>query len=292
MKRKIIATIFLLFLIWVYYNYRGAKVEIENSETASSTNEVIILKEILATSSQESGNTSAPSSTAVLEKTETTVQPTEIIFTSDNNAKYYKVVKVIDGDTIDVDIDGKISRIRMIGVNTPEVVDPRKPVECFGREASNKAKELLSGQEVRLKNDNPQDDKDKYDRLLRYVWLKNGLFYNLEIIKQGFAYEYTYDIPYEYQREFKDAQEYAQENKLGLWADGACGLENITSTATASSGACLIKGNISSSGDKIYHLPGCDYYKNTVIEESKGEKWFCSEDEAIKAGWRKAKNCN
>jgi hypothetical protein len=53
----------------------------------------------------------------------------------------------------------------------------------------------------------------------------------------------------------------------------------------------LIKGNISSSGEKIYHLPGCDYYNQTVVDESKGEKWFCSEAEALAAGWRKAKNC-
>ena len=54
---------------------------------------------------------------------------------------------------------------------------------------------------------------------------------------------------------------------------------------------CLIKGNISASGEKIYHLPGCGSYKKTVITESKGERWFCSEKEAISAGWRKAKNC-
>ena len=54
---------------------------------------------------------------------------------------------------------------------------------------------------------------------------------------------------------------------------------------------CVIKGNISSSGEKIYHLPGCLSYDKTIINESAGERWFCSEDEAVNAGWRKAKNC-
>src|SRR3989344_1151435 len=57
----------------------------------------------------------------------------------------YAVVKVVDGDTVDLSINGKVERVRLIGMNTPETVDPRKPVECFGKEASNRAKELLTG---------------------------------------------------------------------------------------------------------------------------------------------------
>jgi micrococcal nuclease len=216
---------------------------------------------------------------------------------------YYKVAKVVDGDTIDIMINGKTERLRLIGINTPEVVDPRKTVECFGREASDNAKKLLSGQEVRVKADSTQDDRDKYGRQLRYVWRRDGLFYNLEAIKDGYAYEYTYQLPYTYQKDFKAAQKNAQEKKLGLWADGACGEKNIkpVNTNNLITGACVIKGNISSNSSasakttadeaKIYHLPECAYYKQTVIDESKGEKWFCSEAEAIAAGWRKAKNC-
>jgi micrococcal nuclease len=207
--------------------------------------------------------------------------------------KYFKVARVVDGDTIDIVINGKTERLRLIGINTPEVVDPRKTVECFGREASDNAKKLLSGQEVRVKADSTQDDRDKYGRLLRYVWRRDGLFYNLEAIKDGFAYEYTYQLPYIYQKDFKEAQIIAQENKLGLWADGACGEKNITPALTNNpiKRDCVIKGNIGSDNSKIYHLPECAYYKQTVIDESKGEKWFCSEAEAIAAGWRKAKNC-
>jgi len=240
---------------------------------------------------------------------------------SNGQEKYYKVVKVADGDTIDVDIDGKTERIRMIGINTPETVDPRKPVECFGVEASNKAKELLSNKKVRLDADSTQDDRDKYNRLLRYVWREDGLFYNLEIIKQGYAYEYTYDLPYKFQKDFKNAQSDAKTKKLGLWADNACvqgtvGQNQTTVSPSPTSGSssqsagqssaeaapqaeskksnssCLIKGNISSSGEKIYHVEGCGSYNKTVIDTDTGERWFCTEDEAVKAGWCKAKNCS
>ncbi len=140
---------------------------------------------------------------------------------------FYKVLKIVDGDTIDVEIDGKAERLRLIGINTPETVDPRRPVECFGKEASAKAVEFLSGEEVELESDPTQSDKDKYGRLLRYVRTKEGFFYNLEIIKRGYAYEYTYDTPYQYQAEFRAAQADAKSQGRGLWADGACGLGNV-----------------------------------------------------------------
>jgi micrococcal nuclease len=135
----------------------------------------------------------------------------------------FKVTKIVDGDTIKVDDHGEIMTIRLIGIDTPETVDPRKPVQCFGQEATNKMKELIEGKFVSLKPDDTQDDQDRYGRFLRYVFLENGTNVNLEMIRQGFAYEYTYKIPYIYQSEFKAAQEYATDNSLGLW-----GLCNIT----------------------------------------------------------------
>jgi len=136
----------------------------------------------------------------------------------------YSVVKVVDGDTLSVSINGKTETIRLIGINTPETVDPRKPVECFGKEASNKAKELLSGKRVRLETDSTQGDRDKYGRLLRYVWLEYDIFFNKQMISDGYAYEYTYSKPYKYQSEFKQAEAEAKQAKRGLWADGACAI--------------------------------------------------------------------
>lgn len=139
-----------------------------------------------------------------------------------NNDKFYQVVKVVDGDTIKVEKDGKVSTIRLIGINTPETKDPRKPVECFGVEASNKMISLVNNQNVELENDDSQDNKDKYGRILRYVFLTNGTNVNYLMIKEGYAYEYTYNTPYKYQKKFKDAQSWAQQKNLGLWSPKNC----------------------------------------------------------------------
>lgn len=225
----------------------------------------------------------------------------------------HEVVKVVDGDTIDVLIDSKVERLRLIGINTPETVDPRKPVECFGIEASNKAKSQLTGKKVFLENDGSQDERDKYNRLLRYVFLEDGTNFNLIMIREGYAYEYTYELPYKYQSEFKDAQIKASNEKIGLWGDlcNSSTPEVVGTDVPASSveqlptlvavpvpvevgdaNTCLIKGNISSDGEKIYHMTECGSYGKTKVDESKGERWFCSESEASNAGWRKALNCN
>jgi micrococcal nuclease len=140
-----------------------------------------------------------------------------------SEAKFYSVIRVVDGDTLVVDIDGKNETVRLIGINSPEVNDPRKPVECFGREASNKAKEILTGKKVRLEIDSTQGDRDKYGRLLRYVFLEDGTNFNQLMIEQGYAFEYTYHFPYRYQKEFKQAQKKAEEEGKGLWEEGRCG---------------------------------------------------------------------
>ena len=135
---------------------------------------------------------------------------------------YYRVLKVIDGDTLAIEMSGKSETLRLIGINTPETVDPRKPVECFGKEASDKAKKLLTGQDIKVEKDPTQDERDKYNRLLVYVYKEDGLFFNKYMVEEGYAYEYTYNLPYEYQTEFKAAQVVAEQKKIGLWADGIC----------------------------------------------------------------------
>ncbi|HSH80557.1 MAG TPA: thermonuclease family protein [Herpetosiphonaceae bacterium] len=133
-----------------------------------------------------------------------------------------RVVRVIDGDTVDVALQGRTERLRLIGIDTPEVVDPRMPVQCFGREASAKAHELLDGKTVFLEADPSQDERDTYDRLLRYVWLPDGRLFNREVIAQGYAHEYTYRVPYRYQAEFKQAEREARGAGHGLWSPSTC----------------------------------------------------------------------
>ncbi len=134
----------------------------------------------------------------------------------------FSVKKVIDGDTIEIERYGKAEKVRMIGIDTPETLDPRKPVQCFGKEASDKSKDLLSGGRVRLEFDPIVGEKDKYNRLLAYVWSNNELV-NLKLIKEGYANEYTYrSQSYKYQNEFKNAQTVAKESSIGLWSPQTC----------------------------------------------------------------------
>jgi micrococcal nuclease len=110
----------------------------------------------------------------------------------------------------------------MIGMDTPESVDPRKPVQCFGLEASAQAKAILGGQSVYLEIDPSQDTVDKYGRTLAYVWTTSGRLFNLDMITDGYAHEYTYYVPYRYQQEFKAAQSDARTQERGLWSPNAC----------------------------------------------------------------------
>lgn len=136
---------------------------------------------------------------------------------------YYEVTKVVDGDTIHVNIEGNNETVRLIGINTPETVDPRRPVQCFGKEASNFMKNIASGKLVKLEYDDSQSIRDTYNRLLAYVYLEDGQMLNRKMIAEGYAYEYTYMTPYKYQKEFRELQNLARTSKRGLWSDDTCG---------------------------------------------------------------------
>jgi len=161
-------------------------------------------------------------------------QPTQ----NQNAQVLYSVSSVVDGDTVKVNINGTVTTLRLIGINTPETVDPRTPVQCFGKEASDRAKLLLSGKKVRLEADPTQGELDKYGRLLRYVYLEDGTFFNEKMISDGYAYEYTYNIPYKYQSQFKAAQADAKKNLRGLWSPNTCnGILAMPASAAATAPA-------------------------------------------------------
>ena len=134
--------------------------------------------------------------------------------------KTYLVARVLDGDTFDIRVGKKIVTIRMLGIDTPETVDPRRPAECFGTEASAETKRLLSGRFVRLQLSPKREVRDKYGRYLAYTYLDNGLSINEHLIKKGYAREYTYGSAYSLRDEFRKLQKEAVKNKRGLW--GAC----------------------------------------------------------------------
>lgn len=138
----------------------------------------------------------------------------------DQNTEQTQVIKVVDGDTFE--ITGGV-KVRLIGVNTPETVDPRRPAQCFGKEASNFTKHLLEGQSVRLEKDVSQTDK--YGRLLRYVYVKNvdgtETFVNLKLVAEGYAESSSFPPDVKHQNDFLEAQNKAVLDQKGLW--GACG---------------------------------------------------------------------
>jgi micrococcal nuclease len=131
-------------------------------------------------------------------------------------------VRAVDGDTIIINMEGKNESVRLLGINTPESVDPRRPVECFGKEASTRMEEIAEGKKVRLEYDESQGYRDAYDRLLAYVYLEDEQMINRKMIMEGYAYEYTYLTPYLFQKEFRDAQKFAKSQNRGLWNESAC----------------------------------------------------------------------
>ena len=148
---------------------------------------------------------------------------TVAISTSTTTPDTYFVAKVVDGDTDDVLIDGKTVRLRLIGMDTPEVVDTRKPVQCFGREASAEGHKLLDGQWVRLEYDAVTGKTDIYGRTLAYVYLPDGTLYNEYMIRNGYAHEYDYqNQKYKYRTQFQSAQAAAKKEQLGFWSPNTC----------------------------------------------------------------------
>jgi micrococcal nuclease len=129
----------------------------------------------------------------------------------------YRVVKVIDGDTIKVDIGGKIETVRLIGIDTPEIANPHSSREdYFGPEAAQYAKQLLENQLVYLIPDPMESNRDKYDRLLRYVFLEDGTLINAKLVAEGYAYNYIYE-PFQFMKQFDYLEKQAKEKRLGLW---------------------------------------------------------------------------
>lgn len=144
-------------------------------------------------------------------------QPGKVL--SSTSPGNYRVVEFVDGDTIKVDMDGKTETIRMIGMDTPETHDPRKAVQCFGKAAAAYTKQLIGEKPVRLEADALSTNRDRYNRLLRYVYTNDGKMVEQEDIKNGYAFAYT-SFPFTRAEEFKALQTEARTNNRGLW--GSC----------------------------------------------------------------------
>lgn len=176
----------------------------------------------------------------------------------------FNVLRVVDGDTIVVTLNGAKEKVRLIGVDTPETVDPRRPVQYFGKEASAFTKKHIAGQTVRL--DIPSQDRDRYNRILAYVYrASDDFFLNYEIIKRGYGFAYT-KYPFKYMEEFKKAEQRARENGVGLWARAtpARSKPKTAGQETKRGPPGDIKVFITNSGKK-YHRSTCQYLKKSKI---------------------------
>ena len=131
------------------------------------------------------------------------------------------VVGHVDGDTVRVRISNPpaglnlVETIRLLGVDTPETVHPDRDVEFFGQEASDFTKEHLLGKTVFLAFD--WDLRDRYGRLLAYIYTEDGRCFNALLVQEGYSPAYT-TYPFQFMDEFKDHEQYARLNRLGLWA--------------------------------------------------------------------------
>ncbi len=176
------------------------------------------------------------------------------------------VTKVIDGDSFEL-ADGR--RIRLLSVDAPE------KDRCYHSQSRDHLTSLLEGKSVTLKDITTDD----YGRQLANVYVDGNLV-NLQSLNSGAArFVYTKNPYYD---EMKSATQKAKEEKLGIFSP-AC--RNQTSNTD-----CLIKGN--TKNGKIYHLPSCRSYKLVIVDESFGDSWFCTEQDALAAGFRKAKECD
>lgn len=138
-----------------------------------------------------------------------------VFYFRDSSSGFVWVIRVVDGDTIE--IKGKV-KIRLIGVDTPETKHPQKSEECFGKEATNKLNELVAGRKVRLEAD--KEDKDRHERPLRYIWLEDGRMLNQMLAEGGFGRAKFYSPNTKYKKLFEGLEERARIERRGLW--GAC----------------------------------------------------------------------
>ncbi|RJP75110.1 MAG: nuclease [Candidatus Zixiibacteriota bacterium] len=127
----------------------------------------------------------------------------------------FLVERVVDGDTF---VLAGGDRVRLIGVDTPETKHPSRPVEHFGREAGEFTRRMLQGKRVRLEYD--VQPHDRYGRILAYVYLEDGTFFNAELVRQGYARAATYPPNVKHADEFVRLEREAREADRGLWAEG------------------------------------------------------------------------
>ena len=214
-------------------------------------------------------------------------------------AGQYRVIRIVDGDTIVINYKGKPEKVRLLCVNTPESVHPDKKQNIpMGKVASDYAKKRLKGKYIDLEFEGPK--RGKYGRLLAYVFVDEVNF-NLELVRQGLSPYYTkYGLSQKYDQEFREAERYAREHKLNIWGDPALTKKylrlkskwgqhrSIVSPSPATTVQTKEWKYVASKGSKVFHRPNCGYVKRISPKNLIG---FNSREEAINSGRRPCKVC-
>lgn len=130
----------------------------------------------------------------------------------------YSIAHFVDGDTIAVNMDGKVEKVRFIGVDTPETHKPNTPVQCYGPAAAAFTKNTIGTQKVRLESDPLSTNRDRYNRLLRYVYLPDGTLLNERLIQGGYGFYYPY-FPFSKSGQFSADEKAAMTAHKGLWGN-------------------------------------------------------------------------
>lgn len=141
-------------------------------------------------------------------------QPGKVL--QQNDPGLNQVTEFVDGDTIVINMNGHSERVRMIGIDTPETRKPNSPIECYGKEASAYTKKRIGLDKVKLVADPLTTDRDRYNRLLRYVYLVDGTDLNNEIVKQGYGFYYPY-FDFSRSNDYARAQQSAKKQNKGIW---------------------------------------------------------------------------
>jgi micrococcal nuclease len=226
------------------------------------------------------------------------------------------VIGVIDGVTIEVEAEGQAYRVRYLGVDLPDTGLVDKDARPLSEEALEFNRFLVRGRTVELERDDVESDLS--GSLLRYVYV-GGEMVNLALIANGYATVADFPATFAYQTEFQVAEERAKASLRGLWRPprpgdrGESSAQHPTPTdvprffggtlpappeAVGASEICdysgtaepVIKGNVDSrTGERIYHLPGSLFYSTVVVDETQGDRWFCTEGQAVAAGWKRSK---
>jgi len=271
---KFVAFLIISLLLFTYTSCYPTEVVREITE------EVTTIEETEQTTEEEVTEATTEEATEEPTTIEEETTPDEII------KEKAKVTRVIDGDTMEVELNGKVYKVRYIGINSPEYNQP------YGDEATQANSSLVLGKTVILEKD--VSETDKYGRLLRYVYVGN-LFVNAHLVKYGWAQASTYPPDVKYSDLFVSLEREARENNLGCWfipeeteEEPPPPTEEEPPPPTEEEPPPPTKKFVGSKKSDVYHYPTCRYVKKILPENI---IWFSSVEDARAHGYRPCKVC-